>query len=1054
MLIPLIMHFREVPPDQQQTVVGPRFSAVIHSPKTSENFMLFDNENNGFTILHADSRTHSIFLGIEPNQLEHLDVSLSHYLPQLNDNTRSKNSDRSNESRQSELTSFGGLPRNIPKGYNHKNKTENQDILHVRDPGSNSHNIQGDSDDYEENQKDSENWDSFLKKLQRRDGEYEEIFTRNTADAKTTKLLARVQTVDVPDYGSIYLLAWKPKGRKENQQNKELTQRFDIPQKSSCPFSQDAAAMGFSKMSSQSLSYSCTTAKETFSGSLNSPEADELPLISNVEPTEHVTTQLSISKPQVTASPSPPFGSIKLSNYETLESKNEHDGQNEHQSSPIMDSWGNPQPMAKQERRYRRTSVGKSSTGTSKSVTNLLRFVIRSGATGLNHFAQIITWLLVGLLIVYIVLAALSSVKLNDFYGDSFGQAVNVDQGGSEMNSYFGLQLSALKMFTTNSVYKNTVEDQSKLWTTFDSQANMFIDEALKSRSHSRAIGGSSHQWSLEASFEIQDKSSEQTEIVSFDELREFILSHVRELRMLQNSSEFRPTNSPHGASLLLDNSAVIKMAMESSVGERISQFMSFIDKSQSFLLVITFSLLTVLCISTLSVICYSLYNINVKKKNILKTFLLLASPVVKKLRDAAATSLREHVETVNRLELTIADVGSESSRTLESDMEEEDEENSPSSLLKPRTGTETSEPGQKGNKSTNQQYYSPPHGSRVIPEDTCPMSESKYASRNVRQHKDTSKAMFLLLAQITSPLVVLLVWGIITFTNSSSAMSAARQEVKQIRVSQNMFNELLEYNDQMNLLALRVPFPQLVFGNASQEQLEQFRDRVTYLQRSVIQSSTSLVEGGRVELAEGTTSLNTLSSSRKLYDVWQRDGCSVLSEQVQTTCQEVDLRNGLRSFLRAIFNRGNEIIAELPPVNEDNDLALEKILNSRQLQKKLKEFNSLFYPLPSKIMEWISDHLLESISTQLDDSLEAHRVATAVCVVLFAILVVIVSVPVMQKLTQTLVALVSLLVLIPESAIRSNRALRYQVKDVTQSLVASSASTEDAAILSLLSSD
>lgn len=85
-----------------------------------------------------------------------------------------------------------------------------------------------------------------------------------------------------------------------------------------------------------------------------------------------------------------------------------------------------------------------------------------------------------------------------------------------------------------------------------------------------------------------------------------------------------------------------------------------------------------------------------------------------------------------------------------------------------------------------------------------------------------------------------------------------------------------------------------------------------------------------------------------------------------------------------------------------------------------------------------MTDHLFRNISTELDNSLQRHRVATAACVVSFAILVCIVLTLVLQSLAQTLVASISLLVLIPESAIRSNRAVRYQVKDVTKRLAAS----------------
>ena len=1060
-LIPLIMHFREVPPDQQQTVPGPRFSAVMHSPKTSENFLLFDNEKNGFTIIHADSRTHALFLGIDPNQLAHLEVSLSHYLPQLEDKKQCNQSARNDgdEPNQREPSSFSGLPRNMSKEgvHNHHNvgpDTQNTGMLRIRAPGSSFHSFQGKSDECwnEDAQENIDTWESFLRKLQGKDGEYEEVFTRNTADPKATKILARVQAVEVPDYGYIYLLAWKLKGKKGYQQNQEVEQQIDISQ-TTCPFAQEGKTVphaGFQKIPSNysTTNYNGGIPKLSQTGVFYNRSDDASVVVNSqsvgsAQPFASRTSSTPVETPACQEETAKPI---------SFDFKNEKDDQNGYQGSQIRHSWGNTQTIPQQEGRSRKNSVGKSSTGTNKSVTNLLRYVIQSGATGLNQAARTIKWLLVILLIVYMTLAIISSVKLDDFYGNSFGQAVNVDQGGLEMNTYFGLKSSTLKLFITNSPYKDTIENQDKAWTAFNSQGSVFIEEALKSRSHSRTIGGSSHQWSFETKFDIQDRLSKQTEIVSFHELREFAVSHARELLALQNSSEFRPTSPPNGASLLLDNSATINEAMELSIGKRTSQFMSFMDESQTVLTVITFTLLSLICIITLGVICYSLYNINVKRKNILKTFLLLAPPIVKQLRDAAAVSLREHLETVNKLELAIGDDGSESSRSVDSELEDEDEENSPSVLLKPRTETDTSEPGHNQEKSTNQ-YYSPSRGSKVFPGDTRSLSESKYALQNFRRHKDSSKATLLFLAQLTSPLIVLLIWGIFTFANSSSSINAARQEVKRIRVAQNMLSGLLEYEDQMNLLALRVKTPQFVFGNASQEQLKQFRDRVTSLQRSIAESSTALVEGGKIEVSEGTTSLNTLSASRKLYDVWQQDGCSVLSEQFQTICQAVDLRHGVRSFLRTIFNRGNEIIAELPPLSEDNNLAMEKIVKSRSLQRKIRDFNSLFYPLPYKIMTWVvADHLLESISKEFDNALEAHRVATAVCVVLFAILVVIVSVPVMQKLTQTLVASVSLLVLIPESAISSNRTLRYQVKDVTQRLAVSNTSTEDAAIVSMLS--
>lgn len=1003
-------------------------------------------------ILHADSRTHSMFLGIDPSQLEHLEVSLSYYLPQLLGGTQSRRSEQKCESQRSEVD--GTTPKLYSTLVDHsrnKGQLDHEGPLCTRSPSSGKVSSE-DLTDVDSEESSAHNAEVFLASLEDQTG-YSQISTINTQDPRSSTILARVQSIPVTDYGTIYLLVWKPEGKKTtcSPKNVDATKPFKVSQSSSCPLSKEIMTTRTTKILSTPTHLPGQSSEinrsphdpaepETFTFSKTSQEKQ----VNDAEfgkPSRRAAVGAGCSlHPPVTEATTP----------QCLETKGEN-GVESQQSSLQSQQESSPTPTTGCINgtlvNYKEHESGKGKTGSvctgssSKSGTSamgLLRYMIKNGISGVEDGLQQVRVLMALLLLCFIAAAIASSVELDNMYGNTFNACIGVETAGSERIFFSGTQSHILQLFVAKSPYQSTAVDKSDLWPGFQFWTDNVIHTTLRSLSRSRSIKGSAHKWSLESRFQIKEQLQQQHSKVSFNQIQEFIVSHMRQIQgSLQNISDLNPENPPNSMRLLLKNSGNVKRAMERSLDERANQFISMKTSSQSALFLFTFMLLGFICVVVLALAFNSLFKVDRRRKEFLKTFLLISPKVVKRLRHQAGMSFLENLESVKKIELaeTVKDSAANVTFSSSCDSEDEDEMNL----------TDMSYEKVEDRYKIEHQEFSPSRrvsqASQVLPEGGIP-EEAKY-----RRHKDSDKAFLTLWGQISSPLAILLMWSIAMSLNVSFTLDNLEKEVQRIRVTGLVFNDLFSYQQEINCFALRISHPRIVVGNASQAQLREFRDNATTLQHSVLESATMVIEGGNV----GSRSLSSLSSSTNLHNVWLEDGCSPLSQEYQSRCQSTRLKNGLNSFLRDIFVKGNEIIEELPEISESNGEAMEDILDP-DMESKLQEFNSLFYPLPLEVMSWIMDKALSTGSEEISTSLQAHRIITAISVALFAMLAALVSIPVMKKLTQTLVASVNVLVLIPNFAIASNQALRHQVKTITHKLTSSRKNKDDeAAVISML---
>ena len=970
------MHFREVPPDQQHSVVGPRFSAVMHSPKISENLLLFDNESNNFMILHADSRSYSMLLGIHPMQLATTEISLCHYLPQLTSRPESKQSTQTHESSDQEgeripVSSHGNSADRLPCNEPINDKPS----LRIRCPVAHSES----TIEFSENNDGAKRYGdtNVLLSHLNRESDYAEISTANIADSRAATILARVQPIHVPDYGIVYLLAWRLKRGiySDNLSTQDAIMRLDnschtlLSREQTVDGEEQASASGSPPFRPREC------LKATEEQNVHDGRTTEN------DPRDKRTLYETVPAP---GSISPP-GYIPESQEETKTDCQDRQRRN----GPELPSLDNLSPYSPQDRQNMRKrtrgSMGASSTSSTRPITHLLQHILQSGTSGLKCRLRI-RRLMATLFVFYAVATVILSVEMRHFHENSSDQAINVRNGGLELTSYSVFCSSISQMFISNSPYEESVPTRSELWETFKSQSTTLVDAVLESQSHSRDLGGVSYRWALTSTFEVKEQLNRPSEVMPFEDLREFAISHVRKLQDLQNLTTFDINDPPHSATVLLENSKTTTEAMESSLSERVDQFLNYADRSLTLIGIITFTVLSILCTTSVCVIGHSLYSISFRMKTILKTFLLLTAPMVKRLRDDAAACLRDHLQSIKELEFT-----NNGESIDDGSLSFDDDE-----LGYERAFT--------GNRETYGQVkfaqtkilsgYPPSPSSKVIPETRrLTGNESRYQMSSFRQHKDSSRTTFFLLVQASSPIFVLIAWSIFMHMNATNTVNSVKQEVGRIRVTYLMFHELAEYQNQINFLTLRMSAPRMLPGNASQTRLEELQDQAEFLRRSILEKSTVLVEGGDLDFAKGGITLDALESGRSLYRFWRNDGCTPLLKECGIEgCQDVSLEAGFLSFLRHIFNKGNEIVDEMTPLTKDNDKFMKTILNSKGLQSKLRDFNSLFSHIQFKSLSWIADNHLRMITNTMRECFKTNQVSTAVCVILFFFLAVVVS--------------------------------------------------------------
>ena len=141
-------------------------------------------------------------------------------------------------------------------------------------------------------------------------------------------------------------------------------------------------------------------------------------------------------------------------------------------------------------------------------------------------------------------------------------------------------------------------------------------------------------------------------------------------------------------------------------------------------------------------------------------------------------------------------------------------------------------------------------------------------------------------------------------------------------------------------------------------------------------------------------------------------------------------------------------ILAELPSLEVENSEALTYLRNSPNLQRKLRYFDEMLYPLAMRATTFLVDQSLEEAANVVDHSICQQEVATAAFVISYAIALLVFTMPAIDKAGSTLNASFNLLALLPEDLLSSAPRLRSHVKDITEKLAASEDQTDATTLL------
>ena len=1028
-LLPLVLNFREIPPEADDENASPRLSAFIRSPKTDEHFFLFDGQSNGYRVLNADSLTLSRIMGMTSQQLEQQEVSAADYL--------------------SELKSCAETEVNSPTSSEHSNADENR--IRIKQPENGNENIviaaQGDnSASFDIQDGVGLGGELFLQSLEQA-GDYTKIHFDNVADEEMEKVEARIQTISVPDYGTVFLLAWKmPTSRKRryhrakhrSQQKNSKEEDGDhqygsfIVSSSSCPYASSSA----STTSTHPLGVEAVSDKAAY----GETDKQSCPSASPKE----TETKSDLSSMVQTRSLVPQGDSRERANsaqsgFAVSESQTSDVDLTEGTPFLGVQPWKDPNFFAANVNKKGKqggSSGPESSVGTSTNVSKLMHSVVASTTTGMKPVITRLHCIFILAMIAFVTTGITLPTVMNSRYDAFHDFADGVDAGGFEMTSFTETESELFKVHISNSMFYKAAPSKSSVWQSFKNSVERYRINMDVSRNAAVSDGGEARSMELDTHFQIVDHQNADVEILSIDEIRDYMFSHLHHLASEANVSDLSPDGSLRNAVLVFDNGNTYMAAINESTEARIRALDIETESLQDEISIILTTTSTVGLTAVLAMVIYYMHRINTTRKDILTAFLYIPQVSAKWISGMAAENLKEHLEKVSNMELE----GNES-------------DNDSVSL---NSGTQDGDNTHVGSEQLQQQFRThaeppkawPEENSRrgsLSPSKKLQKAASSAGGRGMRRHSNTSKFVYKSLAKIVIPLIPVVVWVIFFTLNANIILDSLRNEVARGYEVKQTVAELIEYQRTLHNLAFRMTHPDTSLGTAPLEVRQAYRGNLTILSASILSRIDTVLYGG---VSLRGNSVSGYDSSRVERQAFEDDACVVLGEEAKNNCEDTSLSEGLSNFIRELFNDASIILSALPAISEGNQNALEALAEDESLLRQIRNLDGGSIALTVEIGDELSTMAANSAEEAMEESLAHQQITTVLCCLSFLVATITISLSAVNTAGKSMMASFQALLLIPEEVLAANKQIRKTLKNLTSTVSSSTGDGDSSSVL------
>lgn len=974
-LIPLVLNVKEIPPEINDETAAPRLSAVIRSPKTDEHFMLFECKSKGYKLIHADSASLSRVIGMTAQQLAEREVSAAEYL--------------------GELRSFGITPDSGDESDTatevSMNRMSNVKSLKIRTPVKSCRDLRMLADGRTTCKSlCSEDGfgldgDQFLQSLEESE-DYTKIIFENVADEEVQNVEGRVQSIDVREYGTVFLLAWRTptrrkrtvKDKSKNEANKEFTVSAV-----SCPY---APSHKISESDSDSHPFSVPNTPlkrwpldsivptRSIAACDNIPSAapqkmEKIPTDLTDEMTLYDSTHMNLN----------PDGDINTAELNTLETPRRGSG---------------------------------ATTGTF-SATHAIQGAIGNSSHLVNPTIMKLHSIVLVMMVSFVIVSATVPAVINHHYSGFQRHVQSVRTATSEM-VHFSQALHILsKVHIAGSRFSDLVEDQAPLWSSFQEGVEAYAKHMRSSRSSVVSVGGSPRHFERENYFEIMDEQISESETLSADQIRDFMNSHLNLLIDEADPTELSPGNTVRSALLSFSNEETYSMAINESTKERMEYLR---DTTSNLVEELTISLV---CLSVFGVIfafgvtVYLLQTLSTLRRSTLATFLYISRRLAKKMSTTAAQSLKEHVEMVTKVDLGEGDESDVDTVSIGSEYENESVDNTFGKQVQIEDGS--------------QKKPFPEDGSQFLKFQSGVEDRGAVLSsgvNEVREHVNTSKFMMKSLGKVALPLIPFVIWVVFFIVDAAFIVRDLRTEVDRGYEINQLTLELIEYQQTVHNLALRVHRPDSLHGSASLDTRKVYQRTLTMLQQSILHRLSIVLYGGK---SVNGDNISGYDGSRIERQMFENDACFVLEGDLANRCRRTALTGGLRNFIQEFLNDGADIVSDLPSIHMDNEPALDDLADGHLLLKRIRNLDNI--GLVVEIGAELGQFATQASVENMDDSVSHQTITTIVCCLMFVFTTVAFSLPSISSIGNSLRASFETLLLLPDDVVTQNWRVRQQLK-------------------------
>eukprot|EP01138_Halocafeteria_seosinensis_P012652 gb/GECG01012928.1/.p1 GENE.gb/GECG01012928.1/~~gb/GECG01012928.1/.p1 ORF type:complete len:967 (+),score=103.85 gb/GECG01012928.1/:1-2901(+) len=659
-----------------------------------------------------------------------------------------------------------------------------------------------------------------------------------------------------------------------------------------------------------------------------------------------------------------------------------------------------------ERRGLRADSHANSSTNSSGSVRRLLHYVIANEITGVKAVTNKVRLTIAISVIVFVLYAVLGWIGIQSTSREAIQAVKSIRASNVEVTSYSATLSALFYAHIPNSQFPSVVKTKGAMWSALKQRIKDFLSHSEQARSYVQTIGGSAQQWELEEQHKVFNRFTKTTEKLSVHEMRDFIAAHLRQLESQSNASSFIPGEEPHHVKLLFDNSQATLSAFNESRIQRLSQLHTLAEDYLQFLETTIFAVSGVTIAVFCSLLCYWAIQLHNKNQELLKIFLLIPLSTVKSLRSKASRSLERHLE-----------------RTGNTDLIDDTEEDVPHEDHEGRENTPVSVDEQEN---------------KHIPGATKRRSHSK--NQEMRIFKSSKKFLITSALKLVSPLSLFIIWGSSVYGNMRDTFNTLEQEAKRVNLMELSISGWLQFQQQIGLLTLRAPYPDLDLGAAPFQQLVSYRRQALLFRDISLERTVELLEGEENQLPK-------LPRSRHSHELWTEYGCTVHTDPMESLCKETPLAHGLRAYIRDFLNRGLAVMSKLPPLSMDGNDAMERLQADSDLQREFRSFNNALFPLASKAGRAFSNLSVQASRDSVARALQELEVITVIYVLAFTVAGLILTVPSADRLGHSLNSAFYLLALIPEELLADQPNLKSQVRYVTERL-ASQENSKDSTLL------